>query len=63
MKGREIDLEIPLRSELERIMQKYHDGTGHPGINAKINFIQQSYTWAGIYNDTASYVSIVYSHL
>ena len=62
-KGRETDLEVPLRPELESIMQKYHDSTGYPGINAIINSTQQRYTWAGIYSDTASYVSNVYSML
>ena len=64
MKGRKVNLEVPLRSELESIMQKYHDGTGHPVINTTINSsIQQRYTYAGIYSDTASYVSNVYSML
>ena len=58
LNGQEADLEVPLRSQIGEILQKYHDNVGHPGTSTTINSVQQRYTWKGIYNDIATYVSI-----
>ena len=45
IRGEEKDLEVPSSSELQGILEKYHDQIGHPGINSSVKSIKQRYHW------------------
>ena len=60
IRGEENDLEVPSSSELQGILEKYHDQIGHPGIiNSSVKSIKQRYHWMGLYSDVSNYVSLL----
>ena len=50
-------LECPKKHELPEIMGKFHDISGHDGINSTYTTISNKYYWKGISQDVKDYVS------
>ena len=50
-------LESPMKHELPETMRRFHDVSGHDGINATYTTISNKYYWKGISQDEKDYVS------
>ena len=48
--------QVPDFEDIDRIMKKYHDSSGHPGIISTYTIMSQDYYWNGMAFDTKIYV-------
>ena len=50
-------LQCPTKCEIPELMRRYHDVSGHDGINTTYNLISSKYYWKGMSQDVKDYVS------
>ena len=52
-------LQCPTKNEIPELLKKYHDVSGHDGINTTYKIISREYYWKGMSQDVKDYVSVV----
>ena len=49
--------EVVQANEVPQVIRRFHDSTGHPGMNSTIIAIKEKYYWFGLNKDVKDYVS------
>ena len=51
LNGKELDVEVARSGEINKIIKKFHDMVGHPGINSTYAAIKQRFICKGMFTD------------